>query len=276
MLSEKSNTKFSRKISRSFQTAVISALVLLIFGLAVSAQEKTDQAEAILEKAVRTLGGEKYLNVQTQIGKGNFSILRDGKVISFQTFVDVIVYPDKERTEFKGGGGKNVQTNVGKSGWLFDGAAEIVSDQNEQQIENFRRAMRVSIDNLLRESWRAEAARLEYVGRRPANLGYRNEVVKLVFEDGFEVEFEFSADGLPAKSIYKRKNADNEEIVEEDRYAQFVTVQGIKAPFIVDHFTNGAHTNRINYQSIEFNKKIPASIFDKPASAKEAKKDLKL
>ena len=81
---------------------------------------------------------------------------------------------------------------------------------------------------------------------------------------------------MPIKAIYKRTNADNEEIKEEDRYAQFVDVQGIKAPFIIDHFTNGMQTSRINYESMEFNKAIPDSIFAKPKSAKNLKKDLKL
>ena len=235
-----------------------------------------EKAEAILKRAVEKLGGEKYMNVKSQIGKGKFSVLHKGAVVSFQNFVDVIVFPDKERTEFKGGGGKTVQTNFGNTGWIFDGAAEVLNDQSEQQIENFKRGIRVSPDNLLRGYWRDKKAKLEYIGKRPAGLGYRNDVVKLTFEDGFAVEFEFSADGLPMKSIYKRTNADNEEVIEEDRYAQFIDAGGIKTPFIIDHFINKIQSSRINYESVEFNRTISDSIFNKPATAKELKKDLKL
>lgn len=233
-----------------------------------------EKAEAILKKAVEKLGGDKYLQVKSQIGRGRFSILRDNVIVSFQSFVDVIVFPDKERTEFKGGGAKTVQTNFGKSGWVFDGDAQIIKEQDKVQIENFERGVNVSLDNLLRGGWRDRAV-LSYVGKRQASLGKRNEVVKLTFNDGFTVEFEFSDDGLPVKSIYKRTNADNEEIKEEDRYAQFIDVQGVKTPFIIDRFTNGAPGSRINYESIEYNKAIPDSLFAKPKSAKEAKKDLK-
>jgi hypothetical protein len=233
-----------------------------------------EKAEAILKKAVEKLGGDKYLQVKSQIGRGKFSIIRDAAVVSFQTFVDVIVFPDKERTEFKGGSAKTVQTNFGKSGWIFDGDAQIVKEQDKAQIENFERGINVSLDNLLRGGWRDRAV-LSYAGRRQASLGKRNDVVKLVYNSGFAVEFEFSDDGLPAKSIYKRTNADNEEIKEEDRYAQFIDVQGVKTPFIIDRFTNNAPSSRINYESIEYNKTIPDSIFAKPKSAKEAKKDVK-
>lgn len=242
-----------------------------------NASSKTDEkAEAVLKKAVQNLGGEKYLQVKSQVGRGKYSILRERQVVSFQSFLDVIVFPDKERTEFKGGGGKLVQTNSGKSGWIYDGAAEVLNDQTEAQVENFHRGIRVSLDNLLRGNWRKEGASLEYVGRRPASLGKRNEVVKLTYPDEFAVEFEFSDEGLPMKSIYRRINSDSEEIVEEDRYAQFVDINGIKTPYIIDHYMDGRHTSRINYESVEYNKSVSDSIFTKPASAKELKKDLKL
>jgi len=237
--------------------------------------QKDEKAEAILKRAVEKLGGEKYLQVKSIVGRGKFSLLRDNAIISFQNFVDVIVFPDKERTEFKSSASKIVQTNVGGGGWIFDGDAQTINEQSKEQIEGFKRGIRTSLDNLLRGSWRGKAA-LTYGGRRPAGLGRRNEVVKLTFDDGFAVEFEFADDGLPMKALFKRLNADNEEIKEEDRYAQFVDVQGIKMPFIIDHFSDRQQTSRINYESVEFNKPIPDSIFNKPKSAKELKKDLKL
>lgn len=267
----------SRK-NKQFHGIICILTLLLCAGIPVFAQtdKNKEQAEAILKKAVEKLGGERYKNVKSQIGKGKFTQMRDGQVFLFQSFVDVIVFPDKERTEFKGGGsGKTIQTNFGGAGWVYDGAAEVLNDQSQQQIENFQRGMRVSLDNLLRGYWREKGAKLEYVGKRQAGIGYRNDVIKLTFEDGFAVEFEFSADGTPMKSVYKRANSD-EEIMEEDRYAQFVEIQGIKAPFIIDHFSNSKHTSRINFETIEFNKAIPDSIFSKPANLKDLKKDLKL
>ncbi|CAN5248116.1 hypothetical protein BH20ACI1_BH20ACI1_11540 [soil metagenome] len=235
-----------------------------------------EKAEAIIKKAVQYLGGEKYLNAKSQIGRGKFSVMRDGALVSFQKFYDVIAFPDKERTEFKSGSSKIVQTNFRENGWIFDGDSMIIKDQTEEQIDNFKRGIRTSLDNLLRGNWRKEGAKLEYVGRRPASLGKRNDVVKLTFDDGFTVEFEFADDGVPMKSIYKRTNADNEEVKEEDRYAQFIDINGIKTPFIIDHYSTEKHTSRINYESVEFNKQIPDSIFEKPSSAKDLKKDLKL
>ena len=265
-------------LNKKIITRIIFTLFLLPFGLSNStfAQTKSsdEKAEAVLKKAIEKLGSEKYLQVKSTVGRGRFSVLSDGAIVSFQSFVDVIVHPDKERTEFRDGA-KTVQTNTGDTGWIYDGNAETINLQNKDQIENFKRNLRVSLDNLLRGYWRGKAV-LSYGGKRAATLGKRNEVVKLTFDDGFTVEFEFSDENLPVKALYKRLNADKEEIKEEDRYAQFVDFQGIKTPLIVDHFSNGAQTSRINYESIEFNKTIPEKIFVKPNNPKDLKKDLKL
>lgn len=234
------------------------------------------EAEAVLQRAVQNLGGEKYLNVKTQIGRGRYSIFRDGAVVSFQSFVDVIVFPDKERTEFRRSGAKIIQTNIGSTGWVFDGEQDVIREQSEVQIENFRQGIRTSLDNLLRGGWRGQAE-LSYIGRRPSTLGKRNDVVKLVYKEGLTVEFEFAADdGTPQKAIYKSTNADGEEVTEEDRYAQFVDIRGVRTPFIIDRFTNKQPSSRINYESVEFDRSVPDSIFAKPATAKDAKRDLKL
>jgi len=261
---------------RPFQTTIFLFFVTAISVSALAQQESAkpdlkEGAEAVLEKAIQNLGGEKYLQVKTQVGRGKFSIIREKTIISFQTFIDIIVFPDKERTEFRGGGVRTVQANTGQTGWVYDGDAELIKVQDEKQIENFKLGMRVSLDNLLRGHWRGDAE-LSYVGKRPSTLGKRNEVVKLTYKDGLVVEFEFAADdGLPVKAIHKRLNADNEEIKEEDRYAQFLEFNGIRTPFIIDRFVNGIQSSRINYESIEFNKPIPDSIFAKPANPKDLK-----
>ena len=122
----------------------------------------------------------------------------------------------------------------------------------------------------------AERRRRDRFTQRPATLGKRNDVIKLTYKDGFEIEFEFADDGTPAKAIYKRRAVDGTDVTEEDRYAQFIDVDSIKTPFVIDRYTNGAQNSRINYESVEFNKPIPDTVFSKPSDIKSLKKDLKL
>ena len=239
-----------------------------------SADEKSQQ---IINRAIEVLGSSHYLNVRTVIGRGYYTQFKDGVSQLPAKFVDYIVYPDKERTEFTGGGVHIIQTNFGDQGWVFDGATKILNDMKAEQVEDFKLGMRTSIENLLHGWWRKEGAKLSYVGRREAGLAKRNETVRLTYTDGFSIEYEFGAkDGLPAKIIYmrKRKNPNNdemEEIAEEDRLEKPITVDGVTAPWVIDHFTAGAQTSRIVYESIEYNRPLADSLFTKPENIKALK-----
>lgn len=237
-----------------------------------------DKAQQIIQRALKVVGGDSYLQIKTVIGRGLFTDYRDGMPQIPMKFVDYISYPDKERTEFSGGGARIVQTNFRDGGWIYDGAALTLKDQSAGQLEDFRIAMRTSVENLLHGWWRSQGATLSYAGRRESGIiGRRNETVRLTYPDGFWIEYEFSADtDLPAKVVYvrKQKNRDTEEIEdvkEEDRLHNQITIEGVTVAFIIDHYRNGTQTSRIAYESVAYNKPIADSLFAKPASVKAIK-----
>ncbi len=262
----------------------VSFLLLLPSGLACLAQTPTpspatsdEKAEKIVAKAVQAMGGDRYLTVKSVVGHGFFTEFKDGVSGIPVRFVDYIVYPDKERTEFIGGGQRLIQTNDRDRGWIYDGAALTLKDQTAAQIDDFRMSTRTGIENLLRGGWRSQGAKLSYIGRREAGLARRNETVRLTYPDGFWIEYEFAADtGQPAKVLYQRKEKKRdgdevEEVPEEDRLYKPITINGIIAPYVIDHFRNGQQTSRLNYDSVEFNKPVADALFAKPASFKALK-----
>jgi hypothetical protein len=237
-------------------------------------EEKT---EAIINRAIEVVGGNNYLNAKTTIGRGFYTSFKEGVSQIPARFVDYIAYPDKERTEFTSAGIRVVQSNIGDKGWLYDGATKSLHDMKGVQIDDFKRAMRTSVENLLRGWWRKEGATLSYAGRREAGLAKRNETVRLTYPDGFWVEYEFGAkDGMPAKIIYKRTrikedSEEAEELTEEDHLAKFIAIDGVMAAFVIDHYINGIQSSRINYESIEFNRPLADSFFTKPENIKALK-----
>lgn len=239
--------------------------------------ENVAKAEEIVNRGIEAVGGKAYLNVKTVVGRGFFTTFIEGVSQLPARFVDYIAYPDRERTEFTGGGIRAIQTNSGEVGWMYDGGTKTLKDMKPAQVEDFKRAMRTSVENLLHGWWKKDGATLSYVGRREAGLAKRNETVRLSYPDGFWIEYEFGArDGLPAKVIYKRtkKKADSdetEELTEEDRLAKPITVAGVTAPWVIDHFINGTQTSRVNYESVEYNQPLPDALFVKPANIKSLK-----
>jgi hypothetical protein len=272
------NYQFPLRIIPSIFLALLcSGVVLAQEDPAKPTAENTAKAEAILKRGIEALGGQTYLNVKTVVGRGFFTTFNEGASQLPARFVDYIAYPDKERTEFSGGGTRVVQSNTGDTGWVFDAAAKTLNDMQKPQIEDFKRSMRTSVENLLRGWWRAQNATLSYIGRREAGLARRNETVRLTYPDGFWVEFEFAArEGLPEKIIYKttKPTMNKDEFLEsneEDRLAKPITINGVTAPWVIDHYINGVQTSRIGYESIEYNTPIADSFFAKPANIKSLK-----
>jgi hypothetical protein len=250
-------------------------LILTYFFGAATAQSQItkgdEKSEAIIAKAVQRLGGDRYLQIKTIVGRGNYTPFKDGQGGALTSFVDYIAYPDNERTEFKTGGLKTVQVNTGETGWVYDGSSKTVKDQTPEAVAEWKFSLRTNLDNFLRGAWRGAgtAAKLEYAGRREAGIGRRNDVVRLTYADGLAVEFEFAADGTPAKALYQRKSADGTFFIEEDRFAQWIEVSGALVPFIIDHYRDGKQISRVNYQSIELNAPIDKQLFAKPSDKKK-------
>jgi hypothetical protein len=236
-----------------------------------------NKAEAVINRATEAIGSSSFLNVQTVVGRGFYTTYQDGAPLLPTRFVDYIAFPDKERTEFTTNGVRVINTNIGSTGWLYDGATKSLNDLKAPQVEDFKRGMRASFENLLRGWWRKENATLTYIGRREAGLAKRNEALRITYPDGFWVEFEVGArDGIPAKVIYKRTRTkpDSEETVEvteEDWLAKPIVLNGVTAFYVIDHFVDGKQTSRINYESIEYNRPLPETLFTKPANAKSVK-----
>ena len=265
-----------------FLTKLATVVLLLTSALCVAQTVKPaandDKAEQVIQRALQTVGGERYLQVKTAIGRGLFTEYHDGVSGIPMKFIDYVSYPDKERTEFTGGGAKIINTNFPSGGWIYDGAALTLKDQTPAQLEEFRIALRTSVENVLHGWWRSQGATLTYLGRREAGIiGRRNETVRLTYPDGFWIDYEFSADeGTPAKVHYvrKQKNRDTEEmeeIKEEDRLHKLITIDGVTSSFIIDHYRNGTQSSRIAYDTVEYNKPIADALFAKPASFKAVK-----
>jgi hypothetical protein len=257
---------------------ILSAFFLFTVPLTNAQTSSVDEkSQKIIDHAIEVLGGQAYLNVQTVLGKGFYSEFKEGMPQVPSKFVDYIVYPDRERTEFTSAGIKTIQTNSGETGWMFDGAVKKISDQSPAQVEEFKRAMRTGIENLLRGWWRKEGGKITYVGRREAGLAKRNETIRLTYPNGFWIEYEFGAkDFFPAKVIYKRQRRDPDsgdevETTEEEQLLKFISNEGVMAPWVIDHFVNGHQTSRINYESLQYNQKFPDALFIKPDNVKAIK-----
>jgi len=257
---------------------ILLLILSLLMAQTPAPSTSVDQkSQEIIDRAIETLGGQKYLGVQTVIGKGFYTTFKDGISQIPARFLDYLAYPDRERTEFTGAGIRTIQTNDGDTGWMFDGAVKKISDQTPAQVAEFKQAIRTSLEYLLRGYWKKDGGKITYVGRREAGVGKRNETIRLTFPDDWWIEYEFGArDGLPAKIIYPRERKDPDsgdmvEMIEEDHLFKFITIDGVTAPWVIDHFIKGKQTSRIAYEQVQYNQRFADNLFAKPADVKSIK-----
>jgi len=71
-----------------------------------------------------------------------------------------------------------------------------------------------------------------------------------------------------------RKDPDSGNSVEtneEDQLLRYIEVDGVNAPWVIDHYVNGHQTSRINYESVQYNQSFPQTLFKKPDNIKAIK-----
>src|SRR5262245_158552 len=227
----------------------------------------------LIKQAVQARGGERFLSYTGIMSTGMYTPFEKGLSQNPIQFVDWIVYPDKERTEFGKGKKKNrrIQVNVGKTGWVYDGDAETLKDQTDKQVEEHLEGLEFDIDRLLRAAAKGDGVEVGFAGREETRPGERADSIAIRLKsDRTAYLLLDSQTHLPISLSYE-KTEDGGLVKQETRYNQYVDYDGVKFPNIVDFFRDNVQTGRVNYQLIKLNTQVGDDLFAKPASPKAIK-----
>lgn len=262
-----------------FKIAGIGCAALLL-AITASAQrvdpndpKNVQRGAELIKQVVQARGGERFLNFNSIMSTGTYTPFQKGMSQIPTQFVDWIVYPDKERTEFGKGKKKNrrIQVNVGKTGWVYDGDAETLKDQTDKQIEEHLDGLEFDIDRLLRAAAKGDGVEIGFAGREETRPGERADAVAIRLKsDRTAYLLLDSQTHLPISLSYE-KTEDGALVKQETRYNQYVDYDGVKFPNIVDFFRDSVQMGRVNYQLIKLNAPANDELFAKPASPKAIK-----
>jgi outer membrane lipoprotein-sorting protein len=227
----------------------------------------------LIKQAVQARGGERFLNFTNLMANGMYTQFQKGLSQNPRQFIDWIVYPDKERTEFGKGKKKNrtIQVNVGKTGWLYDGDAETLKDQTDKQVEEHLEGLEFDIDRLLRAAAKGDGVEVGFAGREETRPGERADSVAIRLKSDRTVYLLLDSQTHLPISLSYEKTEDGGLVKQETRYNQYVDYDGVKFPNIVDYFRDNVQTARVNYQLIKLNTQVGDDLFAKPASPKAVK-----
>ena len=256
-------------------SALVLALLVAIVSVVVSAQEQDEsdpaKAAALVREAVAARGGDAYLKFHTVESRGQYTPYDKGVSGNPIPFVDYIVYPGRERTEFDKGDSKFIQANSEIANWVYDANQKMIRDQKDEQIKQYQQSARYDLDNLLKTASKQSGVKLVYVGRREPWRNTFSEAIRVDFTDGGTATIHFDPRSkLPLmveyKTISEEGTANNEA-----RYYRWIDFSGIKFPTIQDFYRNGKQTARAGFDTVSFNVSIPDKLFAKPANIKEVK-----
>jgi hypothetical protein len=252
--------------------------LVFLFSITVFAQKadpddpaNVEKGKKLLQQTIEARGGAAFLDFKTMESTGQWTPFEQGISTVPVPFVDIIVYPDKERTEFGKGKKKNrkINVNVGSTGWVYDGEGETLKDQNEKQVKDFQESRESDIDMVLRAAAQDKNAIVRFYGREETQPGERADVLMIKLKQTFYILLD-PATKLPRTMTYE-KAEEKGTARYEYRFNQFVPYDGVKFPNIVDLYRDGIQISRVNYQTIKLNGMIPETLFVKPANAKAIK-----
>src|SRR5215470_18031863 len=213
----------------------------------------------LIKQTVQARGGERFLNFTSIMQTGVYTPFQKGMSQIPIPFVDWIIYPDKERTEFGKGKKKNrkIQVNVGKTGWVYDGDAETLKDQTDKQIEEHLEGLDFDIDRLLRTATKGAGVEVGYAGREETRPGERADIVAVKLKSDQTAYILIDPQTHLPISLSYEKSEDGQLVKQEVRFNQYVDYDGVKFPNIVDFFRDSVQTGRLNVQSIKLNPQTP-------------------
>lgn len=265
-------------------SCVFQSLIIIFLALSASLTAFAQRADPrdpknvelgaeLLKKAVAARGGDRYLAFKAILTTGQFTSFDKGVSTTPRQFMDWIVYPDKERTEFGKGKKKDriIQVNAGKTGWIYDGDAQTLKDQSDQQIKTHLEGIEFDIDRILRSSWKEPGAEVWFWGREEIRPGERANVVEIKLKNDLLIYLWLDRNtNLPMSLIYE-KTEEGALVKRETRYFQYIDYENVKFPNIVDFYRNGVQEGRINLQSAKLDPPITEDLWVKPASIKAIK-----
>jgi hypothetical protein len=235
--------------------------------------KNVERGAELIKQAVQARGGERFMNFTNIVSAGIFTQFQKGLSTIPRQFVDWIVYPDKERTDFGKGKKKNrnIQVNVGKTGWVYDGDSETLKDQTDKQIEEYLESVDFDIDRLMRRAVKGAGVEVGFAGREETRPGERADAVAIRFKSDQTAYLLLDSQTHLPMSLSYEKTEDGGLVKHETRYNQYVDYDGVKFPNIVDFFRDNVQTGRVNLESIKLNTQVSDDLFVKPASAKAVK-----
>ena len=248
-------------MSRYIAAALVTALVLN-----GSLRAEGKDASAVLDKAIKALGGEEKLGkikAASWKSKGTLVIMGNESPLSLQTTMQGLDHIRQDfEAEFNGMAIKGATVLAGEKGWrkLGENGSELDKDAlASQKRGTYLTVVPVTILPLKGKEFKTELAGEEKVGDKQA------VVVKCVGPDGKDFTISFDKEsGLPIKQVAKVTGPMGEEFTQETSYGEYKEMGGIKKATKVSAKRDGEKFQDLAISDFKVLDKVDPKTFTEP------------
>jgi hypothetical protein len=218
-------------------------------------------AQALLDRAIQALGGQRFLNFNTLTTQGRAFSISDGIAAGFIVYDSSFEFPDKRRLSYGLGKTKPVTLiNNGSQGWEIDRYGII--DQTDKQIRVWKLANRYSLENLLRVRVH-EPGVLVLTGGQDFVNNTPTAILDIIDSRQIDVKLYLnSQNSLPVQISYRIQ--DPQDRYWDDYanvYSDYENVQGIQTPMHLVESKNGERVAETFRTEVKYNQSYPPHFF---------------
>jgi hypothetical protein len=234
-------------------------------------QANAQKARAVLDQAIKALGGDAYLHWTDMTQEGRSYSFHHGQANSLgMVFWRFRKFPDKDRIELT----KKrdvIEIYNGDKGYevTYKGVRNL---EHKEELDPYLRRRHYSLDIVLREWLNQPGVALFYEGQTVA-AGKETDQVTIMNSknEGVTLELDINSH-LPVKKTFSwRDPTDKERNVEDEIFDDYRPIQNIMTPFNVTRMFNGEMSAQTFVTNAAYNQNLSDSLFD-PSAEKSVKK----
>jgi hypothetical protein len=235
----------------------IISIVFVIF-MALNLNLQAQDLKKVLNNYYDAVGIENLKNIKTISFMGK--VVQGGMELPFTMY---LARPMKYRMDITVQGQQIVQAFDGTNGWMVNpmmGSTE-PQDLPPDQLKQMRK--QADFEGEL-YNYEKKGSKLELIGEDDFE-GTKVYKLKLTDKDGDITYFFIDAETYVVIKTNAKRNINGNEIEGETLFSNFQMIDGMAFPYSISTGMNGQTMAEIVIDKVEFDKKLDATFFDKPA-----------
>jgi hypothetical protein len=238
----------------------------LVCGIGDTARGDAKEAAAIVDKAIKALGGEEKLSKAKVVqwkGKGKIRFGENENEFTAESTTQGLDHMQRVfEGEFNGNPFRGVTVVAGKRGWrkFGDNLQELEGDGLANELRAvYLSAIPITLVQLKGKEFKIDTAADEQVGGKPANG------VKVIAPDGKDFLLYFDKEsGLPVKQVAKVLSFNGEEITQESTFSDYKELSGIKKATRFESKRDGQPFQELQITDFKVLDKVDPKTFAEP------------